>query len=286
MLSGEWATSPPPEAGTGAGTAVCVRARPATRPALRLRCVPDSVRRTGLCCGGETTTGPRLSDSFLCLRSTLRHHRSRGARSKESNQAERRDRRTQPALDRNTVASIGVALTGMMTRTRMAWRKMTMIYEIRHLTARRRSPYPSARLLSSFCPRPKRQIHQLLLRHRSTPPDAFAHDHDRQQVSWLAGYRLRPPSQRFFGLQWYLWSSAIRLQLRGQPRICTRICAHRIPLVSPCGHYQSQTWHPIVLRVKVLTSRKRRILLMTETFSEKTSDGSCRESLHRRSIDA
>src|SRR4051812_30075134 len=48
-----------------------------------------------------------------------------------------------------------------------------------------------------ICPRPKRQIHQLLLRHRSTPPDAFAHDHDRQQVSWLAGYRLGPPSQGY-----------------------------------------------------------------------------------------
>ena len=90
---------------------------------------------------------------------------------------------------------------------------------------------------------------QLLLRHRSTPPDAFAHDHDRQQVSWLTGYRLGPPSQKSKDFQWYLWSSAIRLQLRGQPRICTRICAHRIPLVSPCGHYRSQTWHLIVLRV-------------------------------------
>ena len=48
----------------------------------------------------------------------------------------------------------------------------------------------------AFCPRPRRQIHQLLLRHRSTPPDAFAHDHDRQQVSWLAGHRFGPPSQR------------------------------------------------------------------------------------------
>jgi len=25
---------------------------------------------------------------------------------------------------------------------------------------------------------------------RSTPPDAFAHDHDWQQVSWLAGHHL------------------------------------------------------------------------------------------------
>ena len=85
---------------------------------------------------------------FLGLRSPLRQHRSRGARSKDGNQAERRGGRAQPALDRNPVASIGVALARMMTRTNMAWRKMTMIYEIQHLTARRRSPYPSARSLS------------------------------------------------------------------------------------------------------------------------------------------
>src|SRR5712691_10526116 len=28
-----------------------------------------------------------------------------------------------------------------------------------------------------------------------TPPNALARDHDRWQVSWLAGRRLRPPSQ-------------------------------------------------------------------------------------------
>jgi len=49
--------------------------------------------------------------------------------------------------------------------------------------------------------------------------------------------------------QWYLWSSAIRLQLRGQPRIDVLAHTHRIPLASPCGHYRSQTWHLMVLRV-------------------------------------
>jgi hypothetical protein len=44
------------------------------------------------------------------------------------------------------VASIGVALAGMTTRASMACRQMTIVYEIQHLTARRRSPYPSARL--------------------------------------------------------------------------------------------------------------------------------------------
>jgi hypothetical protein len=92
-------------------------------------------------------------------------------------------------------------------------------------------------------------MYQLLLRHRSTPPDAFAHDHDRQQVSWLAGYRLGPPSRKSEDLQWYLWSSAIRLQLRGQPRNYVLAYTYRIPLVSPRGHYRSQTWHRIVLRV-------------------------------------
>src|SRR5437868_5664739 len=63
LLSGVAVTSPRPATGAGAGTgvAVRVRARPATRVAARLRCVPDSVRRTGLRCGGETTMGPRLS---------------------------------------------------------------------------------------------------------------------------------------------------------------------------------------------------------------------------------
>ena len=73
---------------------------------------------------------------------------------------------------------------------------------------------------AASCLRPYGRCNKLLSPHRSTPPDAFARDHDWQQVSWLAGRRLGPPSQRFVGLQWYLWSSANRLQLRGQPRIC------------------------------------------------------------------
>ena len=126
---------------------------------------------------------------------------------------------------------------------------MTMIYEIQHLTARRRSPYPSARSLSPSALAPSGRCFSYSCDIGAPRPTRSRVTYDRQQVSWLAGYRLRPPSQRFFGLQWYLWPSAIRLQLRGQPRICTRICAHRIPLVSPFGHYQSQTWHLIVLRV-------------------------------------
>ena len=133
---------------------------------------------------------------FLGLRSPLRQHRSRGARSQDGNQAERRGGRAQPALDRNPMASIGVALTGMTTRASMAWRKMTIIYEIQHLNRSTAKSLPVSAVAATFCPRPKRQMLQLLLRHRNTPPDAFAHDHDRQQVSWLAGHRFRPPSQR------------------------------------------------------------------------------------------
>jgi hypothetical protein len=44
---------------------------------------------------------------------------------------------------------------------------------------------------------------QLLLPLRSTPPDAFACDHDWQQVSWLAGQCLRPPSQEPVSPQWF-----------------------------------------------------------------------------------
>ena len=130
VLSGVWVTSPPPEAGAGSGTAVCVRARPATRPAraafaaLRTRfdapaCAVAARRRQARDCQAFSRPAARPAPCTGAV----------GARSKESKQAERRDRRTQPALDRNAVASIGVALTGMLTRTRMAWRKMTMIYE-------------------------------------------------------------------------------------------------------------------------------------------------------------
>src|SRR5258708_15047955 len=47
--------------------------------------------------------------------------------------------------------------------------------------------------------------------------------------------------------QWYVWSSAIRLQLRGQPRNCLPEQTYRIPLDSPCGHHRSQTWHLTVI---------------------------------------
>ena len=70
-----------------------------------------------------------------------------------------------------------------------------------------------------------------------TPPNALARDHDWWQVSWLAGRRLRPPSQEQIGPQWLFWPSARRLQLRGQLRNCIPVIAagdaHRIPLVIP-----------------------------------------------------
>ena len=185
--------------------------------------------------------------SFLCLRSTLRHHRSHDARSKDSNQAERHYGRTQPAFDRKPVASIGVALTGMMTRTSMAWRKMTMIYEIRHLTARRRSPYPSARSLSPSALAPSGRCFSYSCDIGAPRPTRSRVTYDRQQVSWLAGYRLRPPS-RDFSVSSGIYGRWLSAYSWGQPRICTRTCAHRIPLVSPCGHYQSQSWHPIGLK--------------------------------------
>jgi len=46
--------------------------------------------------------------------------------------------------------------------------------------------------------------------------------------------------------QWYQWSRAHRLQLRGQLRHCLSKQTHRIPLASPCGHYQSSNWHRII----------------------------------------
>ena len=110
---------------TGAGTAVWVRARPATRRggAVSLRAGLGSAYRLAL--WRRDDDGPEAVRPSFCLRSTLRHRR--GAGSKERDKAERRDRRAQPALDRNPVAFVGAALTGTMRRARMAWRQMTMI---------------------------------------------------------------------------------------------------------------------------------------------------------------
>ena len=95
---------------------------------VRLRCVPGSALRTGLRCGGVTTTGPRLSGCLLLrLRRGLCHDRRGDAGSNERKKAERRDGRAQQALDRVTVALIGENLTEMKTRARNTWRKMTMI---------------------------------------------------------------------------------------------------------------------------------------------------------------
>ena len=116
--------------------------------------------------------------------------------------------------------------------------------EKQHATARRRTSHPSLATATANCLRPWRQMPRLYLPHRSTPPDAFARDHDRWQVSWLAGRHLGPPSQRSEGLQWHSWPLARRLQLRGQLRNCGSDepigHAHRIPLASPCGHHQGQ----------------------------------------------
>jgi hypothetical protein len=78
-----------------------------------------------------------------------------------------------------------------------------------------------------------------LARHRisqsslwDTPPKAFAYDHDRWQVSWLAGRRFKPPSQGW-NPQWQSWPSARRLQLRGQPRNFIHQDEHRIPFLYP-----------------------------------------------------
>ena len=57
VSSGVWVVRPPVVAGIA--TAVCGRGRPAIRAGARLRCVPGSARRTGFCCGGDTTIGPR-----------------------------------------------------------------------------------------------------------------------------------------------------------------------------------------------------------------------------------
>jgi hypothetical protein len=58
--------------------------------------------------------------------------------------------------------------------------------------------------------------------------------------------------------QWYVWSSAIRLQLRGQPRNGLPEQAHRIPLDSPCGHYHRKPWHLTVMASTAQSSNMRK----------------------------
>ena len=100
--------------------------------------------------------GAETAGLFLRLRNTLCHNRSRAARGKKSDKAERRDGQAQQALDRDTVAMIG-----LKTRARKMWPRMAMTAEIRHDTARRRSNYPSARLPlhSAFAPGGRRTGH-------------------------------------------------------------------------------------------------------------------------------
>jgi hypothetical protein len=126
-------------AGNAGGGATALRSRLGSAQRLALRRCDDN--------GSETV---RL---FLRLRSALRHDRSRAAASKKSEKAERRNGRAQPALDRDTVA-----LIGLKTRARNTWHKMAMTAEIGHATARRRSTYPSARLPlhSAFAPSGRR----------------------------------------------------------------------------------------------------------------------------------
>ena len=140
-------------------------------------------------------------------------------------------------------------MSEMNTGARNTWRMTTMIAGNRQFTARRRNTTPSARL----------PVHSALAqsgRHTSYSCDAGAPRPTRSRMT-MTGSRF--PGSRVVASdhlpgnlvhpQWYLWSSAIRLQLRGQPRIDVLAHTHRIPLASPCGHYRSQTWHLMVLRV-------------------------------------
>ena len=159
--------------------------------------------------------GSETVGRFLRLRSALCDDRSRAAGGKKSEKAERRDGRAQPALDRDTVA-----LMGLKTRTRSMWRRMAMAAEIRHATARRRSTYPSARLPlhSAFAPSGRRTGYSC---------DIGAPRPTRSRMT-MTGSRF--PGSRVIASdhlprdivdpQWHLWPSAIRLQLRGQLRNC------------------------------------------------------------------
>mgnify|MGYP006915194602 CR=1 FL=1 len=71
----------------------------------------------------------------------------------------------------------------------------------------------------------------------------------RRQVSWLAGCRLGPPSQNLMAPV-ALWSSARRLQLRGQPRNCAPMTRSPHSHFDPVGNRQPQNRRPIARAVK------------------------------------
>jgi len=109
------------------------------------------------------------------------------------------------------------------------------------------------------CLRPWRQM-------RPATPATSRHPAWRVRAwPWpAAGFLARGLSPRttfpgsFWNPQWYVWSSAIRLQLRGQPRNGLLEQAHRIPLDSPCGHHHRKPWHLTVMASTVQSSNMRK----------------------------
>jgi hypothetical protein len=73
-----------------------------------------------------------------------------------------------------------------------------------------------------------------------------------QQVSWLAGRSLRPPSQDRKRSQWYVGPRLAADSCGGSCGFALR--AHRIPLNSPCGHYRRHCSH-----ASLRASRRRRL---------------------------
>jgi hypothetical protein len=118
-----------------------------------------------------------------------------------------------------------------------------------------------------------------LITPRSTPPKAFAHDHGWQQVSWLAGHGLDhlPRTRIVPVVSNGLWLAAYS---------CGGSCGmvrktHRIPLISPCGHYHRQGWHPSLTRVNAAQGSEA-IASLCEASGQHSDDAGSPSASDRR----
>ena len=199
----------------GTTTAVCGRGRPAIARGAGFAVFPDrSTHRLAL--RRRHDDRPQIVRPIAGLRHGLRHTRIHRSRGEEGQETKRSHGCLQISLERYSTTLILQYV--LPTARKMTGNKILTLYGS---TAKQHSVSAVA---VAFCPRPRRQIQQLLLRHRSTPPDAFARDHDRQQVSWLAGHRFGPPSQRPVRPQWHSMVVSYPPTVAGAAaELCTRV---------------------------------------------------------------
>ena len=110
-----------------------------------------------------------------------------------------------------------------------------MVQVQRRITIRHRDPLVASRL------RPVAGA-PLVSSRRNTPPGAYARDHCRWQISWLAGRRLRPPSQER-RVPSGLMAGDSPLTVAGAAAALPVLTSAPRSLLIPCGNHQVKTLH-------------------------------------------